>query len=33
VVIVDDVINVVLDDSPPNLPPGVTTRTAGEAAQ
>jgi len=33
VVIVDDVINVVLDDAPPNLPPGVTTRAAGEAAQ
>src|SRR6476646_430600 len=29
VVIVDDV----LDDAPPNLPPGVTTRAAGEAAQ
>jgi 3-phenylpropionate/trans-cinnamate dioxygenase ferredoxin subunit len=33
VVIVDGVINVVLDDAPPNLPPGVTTRAAGEAAQ
>jgi 3-phenylpropionate/trans-cinnamate dioxygenase ferredoxin component len=33
VVIVDGVINVVLDDTPPNLPPGVTTRAAGEAAQ
>src|SRR3954463_10027462 len=33
VVIVDDVINVVLDDAPPNLPPGVTTRAAGEVAQ
>src|ERR1700736_5040776 len=32
VVIVDGVINVVLDDAPPNLPPGVTTRAAGEAA-
>jgi 3-phenylpropionate/trans-cinnamate dioxygenase ferredoxin subunit len=31
VVIVDGVINVDLDDAPPNLPPGVTTR-AGEAA-
>ena len=31
VVIVDGVVNVVLDDAPPNLPPGVTTR-AGEAA-
>jgi len=26
VVIVDGVINVVLDDAPPNLPPGVTTK-------
>ena len=33
VVIVDGVINVVLDDAPPNLPPGVATRAAGEAAQ
>ena len=33
VVIVDGVINVVLDDALPNLPPGVTTRAAGEAAQ
>ena len=33
VVIVDGVINVVLDDAPPNLPPGVTTRAGGEAAQ
>ena len=33
VVIVDGVINVVLDDAPPNLPPGVTTRVAGEAAR
>jgi 3-phenylpropionate/trans-cinnamate dioxygenase ferredoxin component len=32
VVIVDGVINVVLDDAPPNLPPGVATRAAGEAA-
>jgi 3-phenylpropionate/trans-cinnamate dioxygenase ferredoxin subunit len=29
---VDGVINVVLDDAPPNLPPGVTIRAAGEAA-
>src|SRR6266508_921256 len=28
VVIVDGLINVVLDDAPPNLPPGVTTRAA-----
>ena len=33
VVIVDGVINVVLDDAPPNLPPGVATRAPGEAAQ
>ncbi len=33
VVIVDGVINVVLDDAVPNLPPGVSTRAAGEAAQ
>ena len=32
VVIVDGVINVVLDDAPPNLPPGVTTRASGETA-
>ena len=30
VVIVDGVVNVVLDDAPPNLPPGVTFGTAGE---
>ena len=28
VVIVDGMINVVLDDAPPNLPPGVTTKAA-----
>jgi 3-phenylpropionate/trans-cinnamate dioxygenase ferredoxin subunit len=32
VVIVDGVINVVLDDGPPNLPPGVSTRAAEIAA-
>lgn len=33
VVVVNGVVNVVLDDAPPNLPPGLTTRAAGEAAQ
>ena len=33
VVIVDGVINVVLDDAPPHLPPGVTSGAAGEVEQ
>ncbi|RDH79303.1 bifunctional 3-phenylpropionate/cinnamic acid dioxygenase ferredoxin subunit [Mycolicibacterium moriokaense] len=33
VTIVDGVINVRLDDAPPNLPPGVSTRAADTAAR
>jgi 3-phenylpropionate/trans-cinnamate dioxygenase ferredoxin subunit len=33
VVIIDGVVNVVLNDAQPNLPPGVSSRTSGEAVQ